>query len=207
MDAAELANSGDHAALNLLNTRCSPWGEPIDLLDSGRHLLDWLASTELIDQTERSLLSRTFTAGELDEVADQVRTLREWLRDVIASWADPAKPPSIPASVATRLNEILATGSQYLQLATDAEGKPELLVRQRWEQAEQLLTLPAAAAAELLAHGDRELVRVCDGPECALWFYDRTRSHHRRWCSTAVCGNRDKVRNHRQRTRRAVAAH
>ncbi|MDX3854896.1 CGNR zinc finger domain-containing protein [Streptomyces sp. AK02-01A] len=34
-----------------------------------------------------------------------------------------------------------------------------------------------------------------------LWFYDRTKSHRRRWwwCSMETCGNRTKVRARRSR--------
>jgi len=32
-----------------------------------------------------------------------------------------------------------------------------------------------------------------------MWFYDRTKSHRRRWCSMALCGNRAKARAHRER--------
>jgi len=44
--------------------------------------------------------------------------------------------------------------------------------------------------ASLLAAGDRHLVRQCDGVDCTMWFYDRTKAHRRRWCSMALCGNR-----------------
>jgi predicted RNA-binding Zn ribbon-like protein len=30
-------------------------------------------------------------------------------------------------------------------------------------------------------------------------FYDRGKNSRRRWCSSAVCGNRDKVANYRAR--------
>ena len=58
---------------------------------------------------------------------------------------------------------------------------------------------PVAAVAALFADGDRGLVRKCEDPLCTLWFYDRTKAHRRRWCSMGVCGNRAKVRAHRER--------
>jgi len=57
----------------------------------------------------------------------------------------------------------------------------------------------AEAAAELLAEGDFELIRRCESESCVLWFYDRTKSHRRRWCSMASCGNRHKVAAFRSR--------
>jgi predicted RNA-binding Zn ribbon-like protein len=57
----------------------------------------------------------------------------------------------------------------------------------------------AEAVATLLAKGDFSLVRKCECPDCTLWFHDRTKSHHRRWCSMALCGNRMKVAAFRAR--------
>jgi predicted RNA-binding Zn ribbon-like protein len=200
MDGTELANAGDHPALNFLNTRSRPWGEQIELLASGRSFLDWLVSTDLIDSAERTRLARKFTAKELGETAAQARELREWLRGIVISWADGDDAVALSPGAMKRFNTILATDSQHFQLITTTDGSaPELLVRRHWEKADRLLTLPAASAADLLAHGDRDLIRLCDGPHCAIWFYDRTKSHRRRWCSVAVCGNRDKVKNHRVR--------
>jgi predicted RNA-binding Zn ribbon-like protein len=61
--------------------------------------------------------------------------------------------------------------------------------------------LVALAAAELLANGDFDLVRTCESDDCVLHFYDRTKSHRRRWCSMATCGNRAKVQTFRARQR------
>ncbi len=57
------------------------------------------------------------------------------------------------------------------------------------------------AAADLLATGDFTLVKRCEDETCVLWFYDQTKSHHRRWCSTVLCGNRHKVAAYRKRRR------
>jgi len=77
-------------------------------------------------------------------------------------------------------------------------------VKRRWEQrtAEQVLAPLAECAAELLATGELSLVRRCENEQCVLWFYDRTRSHHRRWCNMATCGNRHKVAAFRERRQR-----
>jgi predicted RNA-binding Zn ribbon-like protein len=58
------------------------------------------------------------------------------------------------------------------------------------------------AIARLLVEGDFDLVRQCESTDCTLWFYDRTKSHHRRWCSMSMCGNRAKVAAFRARQKR-----
>ncbi|HZD77839.1 MAG TPA: CGNR zinc finger domain-containing protein, partial [Acidobacteriaceae bacterium] len=57
----------------------------------------------------------------------------------------------------------------------------------------------AEAAAAFLATANFDLVRACEGVECVLWFYDRTKAHRRRWCSMGVCGNRAKIVRFRSR--------
>jgi predicted RNA-binding Zn ribbon-like protein len=61
------------------------------------------------------------------------------------------------------------------------------------------LSPPARSAAELIVEGPTAPVRRCANPKCVLFFYDDSRSHRRRWCSMAACGNRMKVAAHAQR--------
>jgi hypothetical protein len=61
--------------------------------------------------------------------------------------------------------------------------------------------------ADLICREDFRLIRACDGPACTLLFLDRTKSHARRWCSMAVCGNRAKAAAHRARTSRRRVQH
>ena len=56
-----------------------------------------------------------------------------------------------------------------------------------------LLAAIARSAAELLAEGSRAPLRLCANPQCGLFFYDKSRTHRRRWCSMSACGNRSKV--------------
>jgi len=43
------------------------------------------------------------------------------------------------------------------------------------------------------------LHRCANTTSCVLYFYDTTKNHRRRWCSTAGCGNRHKVAEFRKR--------
>jgi len=56
-----------------------------------------------------------------------------------------------------------------------------------------LLAAIARSAAELVAEGSRAPLRICANPQCGLFFYDKSRTHRRRWCSMSICGNRSKV--------------
>jgi predicted RNA-binding Zn ribbon-like protein len=121
------------------------------------------------------------------------------LRDVIRTLIEQRKVGN--AVDVGLLNATLTKGSYRIELATDGEGK--LIARRRYamDSAGQGLVPVAIAAAELLAGGDFRLIRKCEGEECALWFYDRTKAHRRRWCNMALCGNREKVARFRTRAK------
>ncbi|CAM5574157.1 MULTISPECIES: ABATE domain-containing protein [Streptomyces] len=52
-----------------------------------------------------------------------------------------------------------------------------------------LLTDPVARAA----------IRECEGDNCPIVYLDTSRGRRRRWCSSEVCGNRERVARHRRR--------
>ncbi|GLW14323.1 hypothetical protein Stsp01_10660 [Streptomyces sp. NBRC 13847] len=46
----------------------------------------------------------------------------------------------------------------------------------------------------------RRRLRQCEGARCTLVYLDTSRGRRRRWCSSEVCGNRERVARHRRRT-------
>lgn len=63
------------------------------------------------------------------------------------------------------------------------------------------LSTVARDAVRLLTADNTDRVRECAADDCALVFYDESRSTNRRWCSMQRCGNVAKVRAHRARQR------
>jgi len=63
----------------------------------------------------------------------------------------------------------------------------------------QALSTMAREAVFLFGAEQHERIRECAAEDCALVFYDESRSNNRRWCSMQRCGNRAKVRSHRAR--------
>ena len=53
----------------------------------------------------------------------------------------------------------------------------------------ELLTDPVARAG----------LRQCEGDGCRRVYLDTSRGRRRRWCSSEVCGNRERVARHRRR--------
>ncbi|MDQ1038322.1 putative RNA-binding Zn ribbon-like protein [Streptomyces sp. V3I8] len=59
----------------------------------------------------------------------------------------------------------------------------------------ELLTDPVARAG----------IRQCEGDNCPIVYLDTSRGRRRRWCSSEVCGNRERVARHRRRAALARA--
>jgi predicted RNA-binding Zn ribbon-like protein len=64
----------------------------------------------------------------------------------------------------------------------------------------QVLGAAAADAIALLSSDLTARLRECAGDNCRLLFLDTSRPGSRRWCSMQRCGNRHKVRSHRDRS-------
>ncbi|MBO3750153.1 CGNR zinc finger domain-containing protein [Streptosporangiaceae bacterium NEAU-GS5] len=58
-----------------------------------------------------------------------------------------------------------------------------------------------ASAVALLTGPDLAQLKQCPGEKCGWLFVDQTRNKSRTWCDSRMCGNRDRVRRHYQRSR------
>lgn len=188
---------GGHRALDFLNTWRNP-GQPVETLGDGRAFGEWLVAAGLIEEAELTRLRRRFGEPAMNAAAAEARRLREWARDWLVRWR--RAPRARYTQELEELNRVLAREDRNRQVFM---GKDGLEVREvpAFESALALVALPAAEIATLLAQEDPALVRECDGQPCTLWFLDRTRSHRRRFCSAAACGNRAKVAAFRERQR------
>lgn len=182
----------DHPVLDLLNTVAVIEGETVDLFQTDADVVRWLERAGMASAAK----PQKFAPSALLNAA---RRLRETIRPLVVKrkagqTADPAA-----------LNRFLLEAGSYPQLVWDRVGQrgaaPRVERRREAGTPEQLLGSVAESAAEFLATADFSLVRPCEGRDCILWFYDRTKSHRRRWCSMAVCGNRHKVEAFRERAR------
>lgn len=185
LSASEPFVLADHPALDLLNTIAKVNGEDFDFWQSDADVDRWLRRVEMRAEDAAEPPRKLLAAGI--KLRELIRGLVE--RRKAGKKIDPAE-----------LNDFLRQCASYPQLVMDGEDGPHLERVHGGETAAQCLAPVAEAAASLLAEGDFELVRECEHPECSLWFYDRTKSHRRRWCSMAVCGNRHKVAEFRKRS-------
>jgi predicted RNA-binding Zn ribbon-like protein len=177
-------------ALDFLNTVAGRGEDRIEFLPDDEHVLKWLEAAGLpIDQAAHAL--RGYPAGTLRDAAVA-------LREAGRALVERRKAGKVGNPAA--LNRILSRGGAYQQVVWKPGARPRRVAYRHTESPADLLVPIAEAMAELL-ETDYDLVRTCENPDCTLWFYDRTKSHRRRWCSMAICGNRMKVAAFRKRTR------
>ena len=156
-------------------------------------LLDLLNSRPLVNGEEQDALSdpaagRRWTRehggdGSLAELA-LLRQARDTLQDVVRGESSPAALSPLLEGV----HQIPEVASDGLQWTVKAPQHARLAVE---------VVLAWAATEKQLAGR----LRPCANDECQLFLLDRSRANRARWCSMAVCGNREKARRHYERTR------
>ncbi|MFF0743226.1 CGNR zinc finger domain-containing protein [Streptomyces sp. NPDC004111] len=172
--------------LDLLATRAR--GE--ELLGRPVRLGEWLAGSGLVPAGTR-------LRGVDDEWVLRFRQLRECVRELFGGGrgSDAAlEQINALAAVAPPAPRAVRAADGSLVCVLAAEPRCEQLLAAVARDAVGLLTDPAARAA----------LRRCEGDNCARLYLDTSRGHRRRWCSSEVCGNRERVARHRRRA--AVAA-
>jgi len=177
---------GDNLAINFINTRRIVEGQLTDTLQSDRDVKAWLKRLE-VPVAKGSL---PFSDGALLQRARELREI------ALAAVRDrkSGKKPSLLA-----LNRFLEAAPNHAALTTDDAKNIRKTRVYGKETVEAFLAPVAEAVADLLANADFDLVRHCEGNACVLWFYDRTKGHRRRWCTSTGCGNRAKVAAFRAR--------
>jgi len=177
-----------HPALDFLNTRMRVNGELVDLLQRDEDVLRWL---EQAGFPGRRIRRDTAPMS----LVDAARTLRESIRSLVEKRrAGRRGDPSV-------LNRFLAQAQSHPRLVWNKPRSPTIDRVRRQETPVGILGPVAEAAADLLTTADFTLVKRCEDETCVLWFSDQTKSHHRRWCSPTLCGNRHKVAAYRKRRR------
>jgi predicted RNA-binding Zn ribbon-like protein len=139
---------------------------------------------------ERALLKK----GESITVSDHRRALE--LRDALRAFLRfPPDSRRKAPECADRLNKIselyplavkvMSTGTPILRPVRGDNGLGQVLT--------ELLSLAES--------GGLDRLKTCASNECQWIFLDRSKPGNRRWCSSLICGNRQKTRDYRKRSR------
>jgi predicted RNA-binding Zn ribbon-like protein len=186
----EFAHIGGHPALDLVNTvqwRISPTRRADDLRDY-EDVVRWAEQLKLVTDVEAEAL-RTRAASSPDLASDewmQVGRLRETIYSALFEGT------GSPALV-----EAYREAIGYADLAPHDEhwtwSLPVDLSLPRLRVAIEALDLVMGAKLTQLAQ--------CQDAECGWVFLDTSSRRNRRWCVSADCGNRNRVREYYARSR------
>ncbi|MFI6352143.1 CGNR zinc finger domain-containing protein [Streptomyces sp. NPDC050743] len=177
--------------------------------DAGRICLDLLATTHPAERLDGvgalcawiggvGLVPEGTALGHAD--ASWLVGFRE-LRPHIGTLVRAPHPPGAPPyeSALRRVNELARAATPVPRAVHGEDG---VLTRELADPpaCAGLLALVARDAVELLTDPvARAAVRECEGDNCPLVYLDTSRGRRRRWCSSEVCGNRERVARHRRR--------
>jgi predicted RNA-binding Zn ribbon-like protein len=191
----------DAPGLDFLNSVATPVDAPVDWIADGAGLLAWLEQSGMVPPDVLGAMRERAMPGELDRLAGQARSLREWFRGFVRSNKGRALDAGNLKDLEP-LNQLLSRDEGFAQIASGEDSDKLRFVRtRRWSSPESLLQPIGEAMAKLVAEEDFSYIKACEGPTCTLLFADHTRGHVRRWCSMAACGNRAKQTAHRQRAK------
>jgi len=157
------------------------WDQLIQFLEAARivtpdRAIQLLALPQIEAQTADALLSKAQALGSAMRRAFTALLRRQ---RIALEWVTP-------------INEILRITEGHDELVAAAGAwKIEFVAREGG--LDWLLAAVARSGAETIAEGSQARLRICANPQCGLFFCDTSRTHLRRWCSMAVCGNRSKV--------------
>ncbi|MET7859979.1 CGNR zinc finger domain-containing protein [Streptomyces sp. NPDC005318] len=159
-----------------------------ELLDGADRLAGWLVAAGLVPE-----------GTSLDAVDDTWLTSFRQLRTGVDRLLTAELDGRGADGALERVNELAAGATPGVQAVRARNG---LLVRTLSAEpaCAALLAAVARDAVELLTDPvARAGLRRCEGDNCSRLYLDTSRGHRRRWCSSEVCGNRERVARHRRR--------
>lgn len=164
---------------------------------SAAHQLAWedfiafLAQAKVVSP-ERAARLRALLSSEPEAVEAVLAKILHLRGSLLSIFSAIVRKKPFPKSSVEPINEILRITEGHDELVQQGDvWRLHYIARE--QGLEWLLAAIARSAAELLSEGPDAPIRRCANPKCRLFFYDDSRTHRRRWCSMAVCGNRHKV--------------
>jgi len=176
---------------NTLDLRCFQHRgvrmQPSDEIETAGRLGAWLAEHHLgrpgaavrADQLQKALQLR----ASIRNVLEQDPVARHVERGALAAFDEAAR--------------------RFPLVVQLAPGKPAVLAAAR-EDAVSGLSTVVAQFYDAAKNGMLDRLKMCASEECKRVFYDRSKPGTRRWCQSAMCGNRMKTRAWRARQKESA---
>ncbi|WP_035306884.1 CGNR zinc finger domain-containing protein [Actinokineospora inagensis] len=135
----------------------------------------------------------TVDVEQRTDVLDDLARWRIWLTE-----RDLVDDPSVRA---TRDGLRAVVGGPHAPAFPAATVRIELVTATPTLVADTVTGAVLAAATRLSVLGEWDRLKICPADDCRWAFFDRSRNRSRTWCSMRVCGNREKARAWRERSK------
>ncbi|MFH8805134.1 CGNR zinc finger domain-containing protein [Streptomyces sp. NPDC017936] len=166
-------------------------GHPLERLDAVPALCAWITGSGLVPPgTPLAHAAPAWPVAFRELRGDVGRLVHAWL-------SGDGRPHDLPLA---RVNDVARAAPPAPRAVRGEDGA---LVRALHAPPDCAALLGAVArdAVDLLTDPvARAGLRQCEGDNCPLVYVDTSRGRRRRWCSSEVCGNRERVARHRRRT-------
>jgi predicted RNA-binding Zn ribbon-like protein len=166
---------------SFLNTRWDLRTDREEMLVSGEALATWLSSRGLLPATCR------LVDGDLQRAL----AIREGLR-AIAFWNN-------GHSLDREAYEAMRRASTGARIEIGIEPDTPRFVVDTGAGLNGAIGALYAIVARAMTEGSWQRLKACPGRHCGWAFYDHSRNQSSRWCSTKVCGAREKARAYYRR--------
>ncbi len=180
---------GGRLSIDFANIPSYP-GAPAQHL-SWEELIAFLGASQIVSaERGASLLA---LSGSDPEAAQTLLSRSVRLRDALRrAFGAMVRKEGVAREWAEPINQILRITEGHDELIFEGNSW-KMQFQAREGGLDWLLAAVARSAAEIIVEGAQARLRICANPACGLFFTDNSRTHRRRWCSMAICGNRHKV--------------
>ncbi len=186
---------GGTLCLDFVNTVLNRYTSPqFDCLGSYDDLLAWGKDAGILTISQAQELDRLAQKhpAQKRDIFLKACELRESLYCLFIAEVDRSKSDRVHLD---RFNSILDKTLVQRMIVPAEKG-----YQWQWQTNDDLSRIIwsiALSASELLTSSEIENVRQCPG--CGWLFLDTSKNKRRRWCHMSACGNRAKVKRHRQK--------
>ena len=183
-------------ALELILTGGPPPWDRYEVLHTPDDLAAWLPDSHLALELAFTKEQVRITPAELK----RIKEFRSMLWRVVPALTATKPVPGLPE----RPTPLTPEDLDIINKSVGPMPCPELdaTATKRWREpitGTQVLGAAARDLVDMIGGGRAGRMRMCEGDNCYLMFYDTSRPGNRRWCSMQRCGNRHKVSTYRTR--------
>ena len=182
--------AGNRLCLDFVNLPYDP-GDPRPRASSWLQLIDFIAERRITsaDKCEELRALPEIDPGAAETLLGQAERLATGMSHAFSAML---RNQRVHREWVEPINDILRVTDGHDELEW-RDDRWRLGFMAKEEGLEWLLAAIARSGAELIANGSVSRLRRCGNANCQLLFCDDSRTHRRRWCSMAHCGNRSKV--------------